>query len=261
MVQLAAAEVCEKVIQLQAMKQKSVPIIEGQFIPKNSTKHFLFQIPANILSDIQNLGGAGRSDIYKSVTEAWERAHEEWEDAKDVPIRQFLEAQRKFNPSIPDQCHDFIAELLKAGEHWSNREIKAAVLQLIKSSYYRTLNSPDVMPLIKSAVQMAVDDNDQNFFKRLGRELEKAALPYKPPKAQTPLECLLMAHWITDGDIGLHFCCFSDQALADFLHHIAPEASPTFDAVRKTRQLLRLKQTRRKLIKMVKQSGNSLILG
>jgi len=243
------------------MKPDEVPIIKGQFTAKGSTNHFLVQIPANILSDIQNLEVDEFSEIAKSVIESWERAHEEWEVAKCVPIRRFLEAQRKFNPLIPDQYDDFIAEILKAGERSNNREVKDAVLRLIKSSYYRTLNSSDVMPLIKNAVEMAVADNDQDFFKRLGRELEKRALPYRPPKEQTPLELLLTAHWITDGDIGLHFCCFSDQALADFLHHVAPEASPTFDAVRQTRKRLKLKQTRRRLIKVVKQVGKSLILG
>ena len=198
MVRCVTAEVCENLIELQTVKKKSVPVIKGEFTPKGSTKHFPFQISANILVEMQNLDTDEWCNIGESVRESFKRAREEWEIAKDVPIRQFLEAQRKFNPSIPDQCHDFIAELLKASEHWSNREIKAAVLQLIKSSYYRTLNSPDVMPLIKSAVQMAVDDNDQDFFKRLGRELEQPTLPFKQPKAQTPLERLLMEHWISD---------------------------------------------------------------
>jgi hypothetical protein len=243
------------------MKPEKVPLIKVQFTPKDSPQHFLIQIPANILFDIQNLDPAEWSDICKSVTESWKRAHEEWEAAKDVPIRQFLEAQRKFNPSIPDQSDDFIAEILKAGERSSNREVKDDVLRIIKSKYYRTLNSPDIMPLIQNAVLMAVEDNDHEFFKRFGRELEKVANPYKPPKDRTPLECLLMEHWITPGEIGLHFCCFSDQALSDFLHCVAPESGPTFDAVRKTRQRLDLKQTNRKLVNTAVCRGDSIVLG
>jgi len=244
------------------MKLENVPLIKVPFTPKDSPKHFLIQIPANILFDIQNLGDDEWCDIAKSVTESWKRAHEELEIAKDVPIRQFLEAQRKFSPSISDQYDDFITELLKAGECWSDRKIKDAVLRLIKSSYYRTLNSPEVMPLIKSAVQMAVDDNDQDFFKRLGRELEKRALPYKLSKDRTPLECLLMEHWIGDPrEIGLQFCCFTDQALADFLHCVAPASGPTLDAVRKTRQRLDLKQTKRKLVNTAGQKGDCICLG
>ena len=243
------------------MKPENVPLIKVQFTPKDSPKRFLIQIPANILFDIQNLDPGEYSDICQSVTESWERAHEEWEAAADVPIRQFLEAQRKFDASIPDQPDDFITEVLKAGERSSNREVKDAVLRLIKSSYYRTLNRPDISPLIQNAVLIAVEDNDHEFFKRFGRELEKVANPYKPPKERTPLECLLMEHWITPGEIGLHFCCFTDQALSDFLHCVAPESGPTFDAVRKTRQRLDLKQTNQKLVNTAGQKGDCVCLG
>lgn len=253
------------------MKSERTPLIKGQFTPidassafiKASHEHFAFQIPANILVEMQNLDPGEWRCIRKSAIESWERAHKEWEAAADLPIRQFLEARRTFDPLIPDQCDadDFVAELLKAGERGSDRRIKEAVLRLAKSSYFRTLNIPGIMPLVQSAVQMAVEDNDHEFFKRFGRELEKPASPYKPPKEQTPLERLLMAHWITDGDIGLHFCCFSDQALDDFLRLVAPKSAPSLDAVRKTRQRLQLKQTKRKLVKTVEHTGDWIVLG
>ena len=243
------------------MKPKNEPVIKGQFTPIDSKKTFSFQIPANIHREIQNLDPDEMDDIYKSVIKTWDRAHEEWQAAGDVPFRQFLEAQRKFNLSIPVQYDDFVAEVLKVGKSWNDRKIKDTVLRLIKSSYYRTLNSPDVMQLIKNAVQIAVDDNDHDFFKRFGRELEKPALPYNPPKEQTPLEHLLMTHWVMHGKIVLHLCCFTDEALNDFLHFVAPEACPTFDAVRKTRQRLHLKQTKRKLVKTVVSRGESIVLG
>lgn len=244
------------------MKSESVPLIKGQFA-KDSQKLFAFQIPANILADIQNVDNGEMNAIVESVTNCWERAHKEWEAAKNEPIRQILEADRKFNPSIPESCSsdDFVDELLKAGERQSDRGIKHTVLQLIKSSYFRTLNSPDIMPFITSAVEMAVKDNDHEFFKRLGRELERPAMPYKPPKEQTPLERLLITHWFTPGQMGLHFCCFTDEALADFLHCVAPESGPTLDAVRKTRQRLKLKQTERKLVKTIECKGDCIVLG
>jgi hypothetical protein len=243
------------------MKPENAPLIKVQFTPEDSKKHFLVQIPTSIVANFKKLDGKEKHSINESLRESWKRQDDEWQAAMEVSSSLILETCRKFTPLGPGDYDEFIDAVTKAAEQQTDRSIKQDVLQIIKLTSFRRLNLPCLMPIYKSAVLMAIEDNDHGFFKHLGRALGKNPIRFKMPKERPPLERLLLGDWINNIENGPHLCCFTDQALSDFLHCVAPESGPTFDAVRKTRYRLGLKQTRRKLIKVVKPEGKSLILG
>ena len=236
--------------------------IEFQFKPKGSSKSFPVQIPANIVSVFQNPDEDEDREIVRSVVILLDGLFKKHQAAKDQPINDVVEAKQKFTPasSIIDQYEDIFSVVPKAREYRNDRRVKDEVLRSIK--HFPTLNLPEIQPLITRAVLLAIEDNDHKFFCRFGRLLENpSSLPYTPPKSWTPLQRLVADHWVTSDDNELPFCYFSDQALADFLHLVAPKSNPTFDSVRKTRQRFKLRQGKKRLIKTALLQSGSIVLG
>jgi len=231
-----------------------------KFQPQGSSAVFDVEIPRGIILAFCEVGVGEKADVVESLGACWKRLNEEWRAAKLKPVVIGVRATAEFNPPVPEPGPDFISEMLRQEQCSNDPKVKEEVLQLVRFCQYRQLNAPWIMPLMSRAALQAIRDNDHEFFKRLGRQLEKTAITFTPPKEGTPLEKLLLEHWITQDEAGPQFCCFTDQALADFLHLVAPSANPTFDSVRKTRQRLQLRQTHKKLVKVSRCVGRKVVL-
>ena len=239
------------------MKQE--PPIEVQFKPKGCAKNFLVQIPAHVVSTFQNLDPGDEADIVESLAECYRRLNEEWSNAELKPIMWWGDAQWKFFPPLDRFTEGFPENFIKQSEAANNPAIKKEVLRLVRYSGFGGLNPPQIAPLLRLAVLQAIREDDEAFFKALGRVLDKPRVFSVKPKDRTGIEKLLLEHWISQTKTDVQLCCFTDQAVDDFFRAIG--ISFTLDAVRKARQRLGLRAMRRKLIKSVERRGNIILLG
>jgi hypothetical protein len=187
--------------------------------------------------------------IIESVTALYTSAKAEWTQAKDKPTLEGIRALFECFPAKGDS-------LAKTIEKLENRELKKRVLWLLKFERYRALNRPPIAKLFLQAVMMAAADGDERFFKRLGERLKGKAIPFEAPAESTGLKKLLIEHWIVRQ--GICFCWFSDLALQNFLEQTDETYTP--DAIRKTRERLRLRNLRRPIVRSLEIAGNRIRL-
>ena len=199
------------------------------FKPHGAEDKFPIRIPKSIVSAFQKLDEDEDCEILRSGLKVMAIHKKDIEDyikklksAEESFISEVVEAKNKFCPPPPDYYQNFF-EPEKAREPSDYKGVKEAALKAIK--LFRDLNSPTLQPLYKQAILTAIGDNDLEFFKRFGRSLEhpqKHPLPAKP-KEWTPLQELLINHWVALDSNSLPFCCFTDDALKDFIHCITNE--------------------------------------
>jgi len=168
----------------------------------------------------------------------------------------------EFKPTL----EGITAELTKGIRPWDklwdiarklgDASVKEDVLELLKFSRYRHCNKSPLRDLFCRAVLFAANEGDTKFFKRLGRILEREAVPFHSPGEPTEIERALVTDWITDD--GFCLCWCSDQAIADLLQ--ATQYSCDFQAVRKARQRLGLRKPTLRLVTSIRRAGNDIIV-
>lgn len=175
------------------------------------------------------------------VYTAWVK---EWERAKNAPtfagIR--LELTRNIRPG------DSLAEM---AQKLDDASVKDDVLRLLEFARYRRWNESPIHGLFCRAVAFAATEGDQIFFRRLGRVLEREAIPFHPPTETTPIEDALTADWINED--GFCLCWCSDEVLTELL--CITKLHCSFQAVRKARQRLGLKKPRSIKLRHIRQRG------
>jgi hypothetical protein len=118
---------------------------------------------------------------------------------------------------------------------------------------------------VAKIINQAAEEKDIRFFKSLGRKLSKKGKRVGIDLNRCDdLACFLMDFWICSPDKHPDFpplCLFTDEALADWCDFaLTPESDGGhFDAVRKCRQRLKLKNAKTPLIKSVTKDANGAI--
>jgi hypothetical protein len=212
-------------------------------------RKYRVMVPRSLLTKWAATSVEETCKIIESVTAVWAVANAEWKQAKFKPTLEGIRAVFDLLPSRTEP-------LTKTVEKLANPELKTRVLWLLKFERYRALNRPPMAKLFLQAVIMAAADGDERFFKALGERLKDKPVPFKAPSKSTALSRLLREQWIVKN--GLCLCWFSDPALTDFLKKTHGAYTP--DAVRKTRERMRLRKLRRPLVRSIATDGNSIHL-
>lgn len=147
---------------------------------------------------------------------------------------------------------------------------RSALFDLLQFNSFRNLNTNPVAGLLRAAVIQAIHQNDHGFFIELGNHLGKPSRTI--PATFKPLEMEILLGWIAQGrsrwsagsswklppGFRFGFCCFTDDALNDFLQYVTCSApsweNPSFEGVRNIRQKfkkLHLTRPRRIAVKRV----------
>jgi len=219
----------------------------------------LIQFPIRTLTAFRKLDPEIKRKLVESVYRCHKDQNFESDKAESAPLIEYVEARKPFLPPQDFASRNLFDSWLKMEEASHDHESKAKALRLLRYDHFRQL-SGEIAPVLRLAVRHAIEDDDSAFFKKLGRLLEKRAIVFDRPKEPTPVENLLLEHWICQKEKAVHLCCFTDQAIDDFLR--AVEVGQTFDSVRKTRYRLRLQRLSSTFpfIKRVKRAGDTIIL-
>jgi hypothetical protein len=198
----------------------------------------------------------------------WEKEDEEDEPAKfrrsARRLKRMIRSYRLDSDSLDreekesedDYQGDLLEEVRRPQRLLRHRELKARVLSLLRFELHRDWSRSPIAPLFKQGVMWAADDGDQRFFKTLGETLKDKPIPRKVPR-DNPLKQILIDRWIVPK--GICLCWFSDKALANFLRHTDQSYSP--DAIRKTRERLRLRKVQPPIVRSVEITANRINLG
>lgn len=141
-----------------------------------------------------------------------------------------------------------------------NPDAGKQVLWLLQFKDFRTLNANMTSRVLLKAVTQAINKNDAPFFIRLGRRLSERPKPLEKEHNLNPLKILMLVNWVRIDVSQLQFCYFTDQALADFLTKVTPEAGATLHGVRSTRKRLKLLQAKPRLVKKVSEKNGAIYL-
>ena len=210
---------------------------------------FRVMVPRSLLAKWAATSAEETCKIIESMTAVWVVANAEWKQAKFKPTLEGIRTVFECFPSKGDS-------LAKTVEKLANPELKKRVLWLLKFERYRALNRPPMAKLFLQAVMMAAANGDERFFKALGERLKDKPVPFKALSKSTALSRLLREQWIVKN--GLCLCWFSDKALTDFLKKTHRAYTP--DAVRKTRERMRLRKLRRPLVRSIATNGDRIHL-
>ncbi len=210
---------------------------------------FRVLVPQTLFKRWAAISTREKGRIIDSVRAVYAAANEEWKRAKFKPTREGIRTALELTPSIGET-------LTKTVEKLTNPELEKRVLWLLQFARYRAWNRSPIARFFQRAVTTAAADGDQSFFKALGERLKKKPILFKPPGEPTALKRLLLENWITSR--GICFCWFSDKALTDFLKQTHESYTP--DAVRKTRERLRLRKLRHPIVRSVEKVDNRIHL-
>lgn len=230
--------------------------VEIKFKPITGTKNFSVRFPNQTLAAFRNLNPDIKADIVESLLPFYKVQRRELDEAKYAPLVTLVEAHEQFSP--PSEFSREKWGKYEAATH--SRQVKRKVLRLLRFASFRCL-AGEVAPMLRLAVSQAIEDNDVRFFKQLGRVLEKQPVMLDPLIEPTPAEQLLIEHWICQNEEAVHLCCFTDQAIDDFLKAVG--VGQSLASVRKTRQRLGLKRLPKgfPFTKRVDREKDKIILG
>ena len=231
-----------------------------RFKGPDSSKIFEVEFSPKLAAAIKGINPSEHQKILESWADVLRRLPMRHQAKQEVAIAEELLQILKdnFQGNEKSSRHGTIVSTLMP---FLNRNARKQVLWLLQFEELRTLNSKGVSPVLLNAVTQAVHENDAHFFIQLGRRLSERPKPLEKETNLNPLKTLMLGHWVRRNVSMLQFCYFTDQALADFLKEVAPNAGATFDGVRSTRKRLRLLRTKPLLVKKVSFKNNSILLG
>jgi hypothetical protein len=237
------------------------------FRPTDERKTFEVKIPCKVFSAFKALSSGTHDKIRGSWKKTLLGLATKHEDKEKIPLYEGMLKILRDNFSeeeLTEQKEKPITLAQALSPIWArslyNPNAKEQALWLMQFEEFRTLvNSKTVSRVLTKAVTQAVGDKDIGFFKRLGRRLSQRPKPLIKNFNLNPLKRLMLSHWVA-GHSELQFCYFTDQALADFLTMVAPNAGATFASVRQTRKRLHLQRTNLPLVKKVAQKNGAILL-
>lgn len=227
-------------------------------------------VPKEIVDAAQSLDPGLTADVVESLGNVWTKRGADWEEAKQLPVTDGIEALLSNQIQKESEAESVLAELLGKDSADSECELRARqeawedrardlLFRLLRCSRYRDLSAHPVRVILGDAVRSASRKNDHGFFTRLARALREKPLPFRPPREFTPLARFLVDHWITEDGRWPQFCFFTNQAIDDFVREFDPGMAPTLDAVAKTIQRLKLKKGPALITKVTGRRGQVLL--